>query len=168
MKRYLTAAVALTAACAGPNQAVPTPAPATAPAAQAVPEPHPPIAAWLAAFEHLFQRAGEGFDRRGTSLPYVYCIAIVPERSSSEVIAALRERIPRGDPQECDGRGSRTAPDGRPAKTFWASIVGSADSDQWIVDIGYDDLVMHMPEWRCRLTESGSGWMVSDCRQTFS
>ena len=123
----------------------------------------------MAAFEHVFQRAGEGFDRGGASPPYAYCIVIIPGSASSEVIAALRERIPQGDPQKCDGRGSRTTPDGRPAMTFWASVVGShLDPDQWMVDIGYDDLVMHTPAWRCRLTESGSGWFVSDCRQTFS
>lgn len=162
-------ALALVGACAGPDRGMPVPAPAAAFAVPGGSAAEPPLEAWMAAFEHLFERAGSGLDHDGT--PFLYCIRISPHRASSEVIAALRERLPQHDPQTC-GSGvvaSRTAPDGRTAKTFWSAISPSPrHPNGWIVDSGHDDLVMHMPAWRCLLTPSATGWVVSDCRQTSS
>jgi hypothetical protein len=177
MKRFLVAALALMGACGNAHEPAPAPGPVVAPAAavevQAEPSPAPrpeaPVAAWVAAFEHLFEISGASSE--GGDPPLAYCVEVGSDALAADVIAALRAREPRHVPQTCDLSSNHpTTPDGRPAYRLWVLSMGRSvrDPDRWSVDMGFHAGPLNGAGWRCVLAESGGVWTVTDCEPTFS
>ncbi|HEY7768900.1 hypothetical protein [Longimicrobium sp.] len=128
-----------------------------------------PIAAWVAAFEHLFEISGADGDREQP--PIAYCIEIGTRAVATEVLAALNERIPHRAPQPCEFAGDYAkTPDGRPAWRFWISSIHRSPrfDDGWAVELNYMAGPLHGAGWRCNVKESAGHWRVTDCDRTFT
>ena len=161
MKRFLVGALGLAAAC--------VPAPART---QAAPSPAgdsaPPAAAWVAAFEHLFEISGAV----RTDPPIAYCVEVGSEVHSAEVMAELRARAPEHAPQACvQANDYQTTPEGREAWRFWVGSIyrsGVRYPGRWAVEIGYIAGPLDGSFWRCRLNESNGAWTLDECERTLT
>jgi hypothetical protein len=126
------------------------------------------VAAWVAAFEYLFERGGADQYQPDAA----YCLRVGSELEDSPlaraVVGELARRHPDRAPRYCAERAGRPVrADGRRAWEFSVAYINptSSDARTWRTSIYMESGPRMGIGWECRVSETAEGWRVHSCER---